>query len=106
MSPFSDPRWSEALGHLPDYLGNHVRVSVTALALGLAISLPRAIAARLIAEGRARMATPDETCVHQETIRQAVDVADKMALAERVQVAFVSDVDLDGLRQKTKSKKG
>jgi osmoprotectant transport system permease protein len=46
MSIFSDPRWSEALGHLPDYLGNHVRVSVTALALGLLVSLPLAIAAR------------------------------------------------------------
>jgi osmoprotectant transport system permease protein len=46
MNFFSDPRWSEALGHLPDYLGNHVRVSVTALALGLAVSLPLAIAAR------------------------------------------------------------
>src|SRR3981081_4279997 len=46
MSLFSDPRWSEALGHLPDYLGNHVRVSVTALVLGLAVSLPLAIAAR------------------------------------------------------------
>jgi osmoprotectant transport system permease protein len=46
MSLFSDPRWNEALSHLPDYLGNHVRVSVTALALGLVISLPLAIAAR------------------------------------------------------------
>ena len=46
MSVFSDPRWSEALAHLPDYLGNHVRVSVTALALGLLVSLPLAIAAR------------------------------------------------------------
>jgi osmoprotectant transport system permease protein len=46
MSLFTDPRWAEALAHLPDYLGNHVRVSVTALALGLAISLPLAIAAR------------------------------------------------------------
>jgi len=46
MSLFSDPRWSEALTHLPDYLGNHVRVSVAALALGLAVSLPLAIAAR------------------------------------------------------------
>ncbi len=46
MSLFSDPRWSEALTHLPDYLGNHVRVSVTALALGLVVSLPLAIAAR------------------------------------------------------------
>jgi osmoprotectant transport system permease protein len=46
MSLFSDPRWSEALAHLPDYLGNHVRVSVTALALGLLVSLPLAIAVR------------------------------------------------------------
>ncbi len=46
MSLFSDPRWGEALAHLPDYLGNHVRVSVAALALGLAISLPLAIVAR------------------------------------------------------------
>ncbi|MDP1584987.1 MAG: ABC transporter permease/substrate-binding protein [Bradyrhizobium sp.] len=46
MSFFSDPRWGEAFAHLPDYLGNHVRVSVTALALGLLISLPLALAAR------------------------------------------------------------
>ena len=46
MSLLSDPRWGEALGHLPDYLGNHVRVSVTALTLGLAVSLPLAIIAR------------------------------------------------------------
>src|SRR5258705_3420183 len=46
MSFFSDPRWSEALSHLRDYLGNHVRVSVTALALGLLASLPLAIVAR------------------------------------------------------------
>ena len=46
MSFFTDPRWSEALGHLPDYLGNHVRVSVAALALGLLISLPLAILSR------------------------------------------------------------
>jgi osmoprotectant transport system permease protein len=46
MSLLSDPRWSEALGHLPDYLGNHVRVSVAALALGLLVSLPLALVAR------------------------------------------------------------
>jgi osmoprotectant transport system permease protein len=46
MSLLSDPRWNEALAHLPDYLGNHVRVSVTALALGLLVSLPLAVAAR------------------------------------------------------------
>src|SRR3977135_1175269 len=46
MSLFADPRWSEAFAHLPDYLGNHVRVSVTALALGLLVSLPLAISSR------------------------------------------------------------
>ena len=46
MSLFSDPRWSEALSHLTDYLGNHVRVSIAALALGLVVALPLAIAAR------------------------------------------------------------
>jgi osmoprotectant transport system permease protein len=46
MNFFSDPRWGEALAHLPDYLGSHVRVSVAALALGLVVSLPLAIAAR------------------------------------------------------------
>jgi osmoprotectant transport system permease protein len=46
MSALTDPRMSEALSHLPDYLGSHVRVAVASLALGLAISLPLAIFAR------------------------------------------------------------
>ena len=46
MSLFDDPRWGEALSHLPDYLGNHVQVSLAALALGLAVSLPLAILTR------------------------------------------------------------
>ncbi|OAF17999.1 glycine betaine ABC transporter substrate-binding protein [Bradyrhizobium neotropicale] len=46
MSLLTDPRWGEALAHLPDYLGNHVRVSLAALALGLIVSLPLAILTR------------------------------------------------------------
>jgi osmoprotectant transport system permease protein len=38
-----DPRFAEAFARLPEYLGGHVLVSVTALALGLAVSLPLAI---------------------------------------------------------------
>ena len=41
----NDPRFSEALARLPDYLGSHVLVSVTALVLGLAVSLPLAVVA-------------------------------------------------------------
>jgi osmoprotectant transport system substrate-binding protein/osmoprotectant transport system permease protein len=46
MTLLADPRWSEAWTHLPDYLGNHVRVSLAAIALGLLVSLPLAIVAR------------------------------------------------------------
>jgi len=46
MNLMSDPRWSDALARLPDYLGNHVRVSLTALALGLIISFPLALLVR------------------------------------------------------------
>jgi osmoprotectant transport system permease protein len=41
-----DSRLDEAWARLPDYLGSHVLVSLTALALGLGISLPTAIASR------------------------------------------------------------
>jgi osmoprotectant transport system permease protein len=42
----SDPRWSEALARLPDYLGSHLRVSAAALALGLLVSFPLALLVR------------------------------------------------------------
>ncbi len=38
-----DERWAEAFARLPDYLGNHVIVSLTALALGLGVSFPLAL---------------------------------------------------------------
>src|SRR5262245_9093779 len=40
----SDPRIADALARLPDYLGSHVLVSLTALALGIAVSFPLALA--------------------------------------------------------------
>jgi osmoprotectant transport system permease protein len=46
MNFASDPRWSDALTRLPDYLGSHVRVSLTALALGLIVSFPLALIVR------------------------------------------------------------
>jgi len=41
-----DARLADAWSRLPDYLGNHVLVSLTALAIGLGISLPIAIGSR------------------------------------------------------------
>ena len=42
--PGLDPRFADALEHLPEYLGAHVVLSFSALALGIAISLPLALA--------------------------------------------------------------
>src|SRR5450759_1906824 len=42
----TDARLADALARLPDYLGSHVLVSITALAIGLGVSLPLAIASR------------------------------------------------------------
>ena len=50
MSLWTDPRFAEALSHLSDYLGSHLRVSIAALALGLAVSLPLDVAARAPSE--------------------------------------------------------
>ena len=41
-----DPRIADAWPRLPDYLGNHILVCVISLVLGLAISLPLALACR------------------------------------------------------------
>lgn len=41
----TDPRIVEAFARLPEYLGNHVLLSLSALALGIAISLPLGILA-------------------------------------------------------------
>ncbi len=41
-----DPAIADAWARLPDYLGAHVLVSLTALAIGLAISLPLALCSR------------------------------------------------------------
>ena len=41
-----DSRFADAFARLPDYLGSHVLVSITALAIGLGISLPLAVMSR------------------------------------------------------------
>jgi hypothetical protein len=72
---------------------------------GVVTETPRSVAAMLIAEARARMATPEEAAAYQESVRLAVERVEKAALADRIQVALVTDADIEGLKQKTRSKK-
>ncbi|HEY3741179.1 MAG TPA: hypothetical protein VGL53_15110 [Bryobacteraceae bacterium] len=73
---------------------------------GITTETPRSVAATLIAEGRARLATPEEAAAHQQSVRNAVEQVEKAALADKIQVALVTDADLEGLKQKTKTRKG
>ncbi len=72
---------------------------------GVMTETPRGIAATLIAEGRARLATPTEITAHEAQMKALIAEADKAAFADRVQVALVSDFDFEGLKQKSKTKK-
>jgi osmoprotectant transport system permease protein len=52
-----DPRLADAFARLPNYLGSHVLVSITALALGLGVSLPLGVMAKRRPVLRASMMT-------------------------------------------------
>ena len=43
MNIMADPRVADAFARLPDYLGGHIVVSITALGLGLLVSVPLAL---------------------------------------------------------------
>ncbi len=61
---------------------------------GVRTQVPRHIASKLIVEGRARIATPEEaTDFHEENI-EAKRVADQLAAANRMQVMVIPATDL------------
>ena len=65
---------------------------------GVTREVTRAIAARLIVEGRARRATDSECAQHRASIQRAIAAAEQERLASRVQVTVVSDPDVRGIR--------
>ena len=67
---------------------------------GVGAEVSRAIAARLIVEARARLATAEETAQFREQAAEAKRLADQAAAAARVQVTVVSEADLRALRSK------
>ena len=65
---------------------------------GVAAEVSRPCAARLITEGRARLATEDEISDFRSATEQAIHKAEQLRLAQRVQVAVISDQDLRSLK--------
>jgi lysophospholipase L1-like esterase len=73
---------------------------------GVLTEVPRALAAKLIVEGGARLATEEETLRFREQVAEAKRLAEEAAAASRIQVTVVSEPREDGKRQKAKGKTG
>ncbi len=65
---------------------------------GVPSEVTRAVAAKMIVEGSARLATPDEANAFREGIAEAKRAIDQQAAASRVQVRVISDADLRALQ--------
>jgi hypothetical protein len=65
---------------------------------GVRSEAPRAVAAKLMAEGRARLATPEEEKEYRERAAEALREAEQAAITNRMQIAVLSDSDLKALR--------
>lgn len=62
---------------------------------GILSEVPRAIAAKMIVEGRATLAGPLDKETYRQQQVEARKAARKAELARRVQVAIISDPDLE-----------
>jgi len=72
---------------------------------GQRTEVSRASAARLILEGRARLATPEETAEYRTNIEQARQEAEQRSMAQKIQVNVVSESDFRAMRSVTKPEK-
>ncbi len=72
---------------------------------GSKAEVSRANAAQLILEGRARLASTEETTDYQKTIAQALQDAEQRAISNRVQVNLISDSDLRAIKATVRPEK-
>ncbi|MBX5495548.1 MAG: hypothetical protein IRZ15_09460 [Bryobacteraceae bacterium] len=72
---------------------------------GVAQEVSRSIAARLIAEGRARLASEAEASEHRARMLEAYQAAEKKAALAKTQFALVSEAELRAIRSALKGAK-
>ncbi len=72
---------------------------------GQTVEVAKPLAARMIVEGRARLATPDECKTRQKALERAVEAAQRRELVEKAHVRLMSDADIDALRASVKPSK-
>lgn len=72
---------------------------------GKKAEVSRAIAARLILEGKARLATAEEAAEHRAGVEAALREAEQRVMSEKVQVSVISEADLRAIRGGSKAEK-
>jgi len=72
---------------------------------GVLTEVPRHIAARLVVEGKARVASEEEAEKHRREMREAARAAEEAAMASKLQVAIVSESEMRSLKSGAKTPK-
>ena len=72
---------------------------------GQKTEVPRSIAARLLVEGRARLASIEEAAGFRTAADQARQEAEQRSLAQKIQVNVVSEADFKSLKNPAKVEK-
>jgi uncharacterized Fe-S cluster-containing radical SAM superfamily enzyme len=67
--------------------------------------VPRGIAAKLIVEGRARLASAEEASEHRATVEQARQEAEQRAATQKIQVNVVSEADFRAIKSASRPEK-
>jgi len=73
--------------------------------VGVKTEVPRRLAAKLVIDGQARLATKEESKGHREALAEAKRIAERAAAAERLQVTVLSTTELDKLRSEARGHK-
>src|ERR1035438_818785 len=72
---------------------------------GTKTEVPRRLAAKMVVEGTARLASKDEAKVHREALAEAKRGADRAAAAARLQLTVLSMTEIDRMRGDPRSNK-
>ncbi|MGP8245969.1 MAG: hypothetical protein ACLQVN_15790 [Bryobacteraceae bacterium] len=73
---------------------------------GMLTEVPAGIAAKMVVDGAARLATAEETQTYRQAQAEAKRLADQAEAARKIQVTVVSSSEFERLRGGQKSSKG
>jgi hypothetical protein len=72
---------------------------------GTKTEVPRRLAAKLLVEGLARLASKEELKAYRETLAEGKRMAEREAAVARLQLTVLSTTELDRLRSEVRSSK-